>query len=228
MFTRIRVACAFSLSIVFFLLMPKQSFGQERLCDPSFEDCYSPLLNLVNAETVGIDVAFYMIELPGFANAIISRHQAGVPVRIIVEPRANLKFPGNQPLLDQFNAAGIPMRFKLGDGIVHVKLLLLAGQNKVVFTASNFGDGDVRPYEPYANYVDGAWYISDDAAVVNSFKTRYDDVWTDTTTYGNYANIVGAPARKYPTYPIGPATNFLSNQNPSQEYRARTAAERGK
>ena len=225
MFTRIRVACAFSFAIVFFLLTPKQSFGQERLCDPSFEDCYTPLLDLVNAENVGIDLAFYMIELPGFANAIISRHQAGVPVRIIVEPRANLKFPGNQPILDQFNAAGIPMRYKLGDGIVHVKLMLLAGQNKVVFTGSNFGDGDVRPYEPYANYVDGAWYISDDAAVVNSFKTRYDDVWTDTTTYGNYANINGALARKYPTHPIDPAMNFLPNQNPSQDYGTRTIAQ---
>ena len=225
MFTRIRFACILSLALVFFLLTPQKSSGQERLCDPSFEDCYSPLLDLVNSETVGIDMAFYMIELPGLANALISRHQAGVPVRIIVEPRANLKFPGNQPILDQFNAAGIPMRYKLGDGIVHVKLMLLAGQNKVVFTGSNFGDGDVRPYEPYANYVDGAWYISDDAAVVNSFKTRYDDVWTDTTTYGNYANVNGAPTRKYPTHPIDPAMNFLPNQNASQDYGARTIAQ---
>ena len=225
MLTRIRFACTFSLALILFLVTPKQSSGQERLCDPSFEDCYSPLLDLVYAENVGIDMAFYMIELPGLANAIISRHQAGVPVRIIVEPRANLKFPGNQPILDQFNAAGIPMRYKLGDGIVHVKTMLLAGQNKVVFTGSNFGDGDVRPYEPYANYVDGAWYISDDAAVVNSFKTRYDDVWTDTATYGNYANINGPPARKYPTHPIDPAMNFLPNQNLSQDYGARMIAQ---
>ncbi|HEU4836508.1 MAG TPA: hypothetical protein VFS90_18905 [Pyrinomonadaceae bacterium] len=30
-------------------------------------------------------------------------------------------------LLDRFRAAGIPMRYKLGDGIVHTKMLLLAG-----------------------------------------------------------------------------------------------------
>ena len=66
--------------------------------------------------------------IPELANAIIRRHQAGVPVRIIVEPRANLKFPMNQPLLDQFRAAGIPMRFKLEEGgIVHIKVLLVAG-----------------------------------------------------------------------------------------------------
>ena len=62
----------------------------------------------------------------------------------------------------------------------------------MVFTGSNFGDGDSVPYEPFANYVDGAWYFTADPSVVNSFKTRYDDVWTDTTLYGNYANISGA------------------------------------
>ena len=34
----------------------------ERLCDPSFENCYWELRDLVNAETVGIDMAFYMID----------------------------------------------------------------------------------------------------------------------------------------------------------------------
>jgi hypothetical protein len=166
-----------------------------------------------------------VIELPGLADAIISRYQVGVPVRITVEPRANLKFPENQLLLDRFQAAGIPMRYKPGDGIVHAKMLLLAGQNKVIFSSSNFGDGDVRPYDPYVNYVDGAWYFSNDPAVVNSFKTRYDDVWTDTTTYGNYANITGPLARRYPTFPIDPAMNFLPNRDLSQDYGARTIAQ---
>ena len=222
MFTKIHALFSSWLLIGCLLLLCQPSSAQERLCDPSFEDCYTPMLDLIRAETVGIDMAFYMIELPGLADAIILRHQAGVPVRIIVEPRANLKFPGNQPLLDRFRAAGIPMRYKLGDGIVHVKVMLLAGQNKVVFTGSNFGDGDVRPYQPYWNYVDGAWYISDDSAVVNSFKTRYDDTWTNTVLYGNYANIPGQLTRKYPTHPISPEMNFLPNQNASEDYGLRT------
>ena len=129
----------------------------------------------------------------------------------------------NQSILDQFKAAGIPMRYKLGDGIIHVKLMLLAGQNKVVFTGSNFRDGDVRPYDPYVNYVDGAWYFTDDLAVVNSFKTRYDDVWIDTATYGNYGNISGSLTRKYPNQ--GPASSgkadamFTIGQDPQNYYR---------
>jgi hypothetical protein len=104
-------------------------------------------------------------------------------------------------------------------------MLSLAGQNKVIFSSSNFGDADVRPYDPYNNYVDGAWYFTDDAAVVNSFKTRYDDIWTNTIAYGDYANITTTPTRKYPTYPIDPSMNFVPNANPAEDYRNRTIAQ---
>jgi phosphatidylserine/phosphatidylglycerophosphate/cardiolipin synthase-like enzyme len=117
------------------------------------------------------------------------------------------------------------MRYKTGEAFVHVKLLLLAGQNKVVFSGSNFGEADVAPYDPFNNYVDGAWFFTDDPAVVNSFKTGFDDTWTNTTTWGNYANIPGPLTRKYPTYPIDPSVNLLPNQNPAEDYGARTIAE---
>src|SRR5215207_4151291 len=207
---------AFWLITVCIVLTCAPSQAQERLCDPAFEDCYTPLLKAVQAETGGIDFAFYGIQLPALADAIIRRHQAGVPVRITVEPRGSLKFPDNQAILDKFKAAGVPMRYKLADGIVHVKMMLFAGQNKVVFSSSNFGDGDLRPYDPYVNYVAGAWYFCDDPSVVNSFKTRYDNIWTNTTAYGNYANIAEPLTRRYPTSPIDPSINFLPNQNPSE------------
>src|SRR5690349_7262367 len=219
------VVRSFWLIFACILLTSPYSQAQERLCDPSFEDCYTPLLKAVQSETAGIDFAFYGLELPGLADAIIRRYQAGVAVRITVEPRGNLKFPGNQTLLDRFKAAGIPMRYKLADGILHSKMLLLAGQNKVIFSSSNFGDGDVRSYEPYVNYVDGAWYFSDDPTLVNSFKTRYDDIWTNTIAYGNYANIAGEVTRRYQTYPIDPSINFLPNHDLAEDYSTRTIAQ---
>jgi hypothetical protein len=221
----IRVVRSFWLVFACILLTSLNSQAQERLCDPSFEDCYTPLLRAVQAETVGIDFAFYWIQLPGLADAIIRKYQAGVPVRIIVEPRASAKFPDNQTILDKFSAAGIPMRYKLGDGIVHAKMMLFAGQNKVVFSSSNFGDADLRPYDPYANYVDGAWYFTDDPSLVNSFKTRYDDNWTNTAAYGNYANITGPLTRRYQTFPIDPSLNFLPNYDLAQDYGTRTIAQ---
>ena len=221
----IRVVRSFWFILAGILFTSLSLQAQERLCDPSFEDCYTPLLKAVQAETAGIDFAFYGIELPGLADAIVHRYQAGVAVRITVEPRANLKFSGNQAILDKFQAAGIPMRYKLTDGILHSKMMLLAGQNKIIFSSSNFGDGDVRPYEPYVNYVDGAWYFSDDPALVNSFKTRYDDIWTNTIAYGNYANIAAPLARRYQTYPIDPSINFLPNYDLAEDYSTRTIAQ---
>ena len=224
MIPRIRFMRTFVLIIAFILGCFLPATAQERLCDPAFEDCYTPILKAVQDETVGIDIAFYWIELDELANVIISRYQAGVPVRITVEPRASLKFPHNQMILDRLKAAGIPMRFKLGSGILHSKMLLLAGQNKVIFTSSNFGDGDVRPFVPFVNYVDGAWYFCDDPPVVNSFKTRYDDIWTNTIAYGDYANILSPLNRRYQTYAIDPSMNFLPNENSSEDYGVRTIA----
>jgi hypothetical protein len=213
-----------ALIIGLFLLTCQSSSAQERLCDPAFEECYKPLLKAIETETAGIDAAIYIIEFQPLADALISRQQAGVPVRLIVEPRSNLRLPINQQILDRFKAAGIPMRYRVDDAIVHAKMVLLAGQGKVVFSSSNFGDGDLQPYDPYVNYVDGAWYFSDDAAVVNSFKTRYDDIWTNTTTYANYANITGPLTRRYQRYAIDPSLSFTPSQSPSDDYGARTIA----
>ena len=213
------------LVLILFTVLSPTARAQERLCDPSFENCYWPMLDLVARETSGIDMTFYMIEFPGLVDDVIARHRAGVAVRFIVEPRANLKFPGNQPLLDKFIAAGIPMRYKLGDGILHVKEMIFAGQKKVLFSGSNFGEADVAPYVPFENYVDGAWYFTDDQVVVSGFKTRYDDNWTNTTLYGNYANITGPLTRKYPTTPIDPSLNFVPNTDLSQDYGFRAMSE---
>jgi hypothetical protein len=87
----------------------------ERLCDPSFEDCRAPLLALIDAERQGIDVAFWFMEDQYYSARIIARFKAGVPVRLIVDPRANSTYPLNQTRLNEFQAArntaglGIPM-----------------------------------------------------------------------------------------------------------------------
>ncbi|MEJ7709170.1 MAG: hypothetical protein WKF84_04755 [Pyrinomonadaceae bacterium] len=79
----------------------------------SFEDCRTPLINLIRAETIGIDVAWWFMEDSRYSTEIIKRWQAGVPVRIIIDPRANASYPINKSILDAVQAAGIPMRYKL-------------------------------------------------------------------------------------------------------------------
>lgn len=218
-----RVAHAFVFATVILLSAAHQASGQERLCDTAFEDCRQPLWTLIDSETVGIDVSFWFMQDTSYANKIIARFQAGVPVRILVDPRANPTYAGNEAILNQFAAAGIPMRYKVADCILHRKFMLFAGQNQVEFSGANYSPAFFVPTTPYTNYIDEAIYYSTVPSIVNSFKTIIDDMWTDTIAYGNYANISGPLTRRYQTYPLDPELNFPPSADGSQDYYNRTA-----
>jgi hypothetical protein len=190
--------------------------AQERLCDTAFEDCRAPLWSLIDAETVGIDVAFWFMQDTSYATKLINKHNQGVRVRVLVDPRANPIYNGNQQVLDMLQGAGIPMRYNVSEGILHWKMMLFAGQNKVEFSGANFSPAFFVPTTPNSNYIDEAIYFTDDPSVVNSFKTRYDDLWTNTTRYANYANITTPLTRRYPIFPIDPELNWSPDTGDSE------------
>jgi len=212
------------VTIAFILLtLFSPSTAQERLCDTAFEDCRGPLWQLIDNETVGIDIAFWFMQDTSIANKIIARHQAGVPIRILVDPRANPSNAGNEQILNQLKAAGIPMRFKNGGGILHWKMMLFVGQNRLEFSGANYGPSFFVPTTPNSNYIDEAIYFTNDQSLINSFKTKYDDIWTDTINYSNYGNITGTLQRKYPTFAINSELNFPPSADGTQDYYNRTA-----
>jgi PKD repeat protein len=183
--------------------------AQERLCDTSFEDCRTPIWQLIDNETQGIDIAFWFMDDTSYAPKIIAKWQAGVPVRILVDPRASATHPVNQQVLDQLAAAGIPMRKNVAPGgVLHWKMMMFVGQNTVEFSAANYGPQNYVPTDPYTNYIDEVIYFTQRTTLLNSFKTKYDDKWTDTTRFANYANISGPLTRKYPIFTKDPELNF--------------------
>ena len=192
---------------------PHLAGAADQLCDTSFQDCRAPLLTLIANEDVRIDVAFILMEDDTIANALISRFKARVPVRVLMDPRRNSVSPRNATILQKLAAAGIPMRGKTSGGTMHWKFMLFQGQQKLEMGAANFSDYYLIPVTPYVNYTDEAVFITDDAAVVNSFKTRMDDAWLDTTQTVNYANIPGSLARAYDTFPIDPTLLFVPWEN---------------
>src|SRR5215218_6865869 len=209
--------------VLFVVLLPVASAqAQERLCDTAFEDCRTPLWQLIDNETQGIDVAFWFMQDSSYATKLINRFKAGVPVRVLVDPRANPTYAGNEAVLEQLKAAGIPMRYKAGDGILHWKMMLFAGQNKVEFSGANYSGNFFVPDAPNSNYFDEAIYFSNDLSLIQSFKTKYDDVWTNTVQYANYANVSGPLTRKYPTSPINAELNFPPSVDASQDFLLRT------
>ncbi|HYV14351.1 MAG TPA: phospholipase D-like domain-containing protein, partial [Pyrinomonadaceae bacterium] len=210
------------LTVTVLMLGALTTQAQERLCDPAFEDCRHPIWDLIDAETAGIDVAFWFMQDDSYATKIINRFKAGVPVRVLVDPRANSTYAGNEAVLNELKAAGIPMRYKLNDGILHWKMMLFVGQGKLEFSGANYSSNFFVPDAPNSNYFDEAIYFTNDPALIQSFKTKYDDVWTNTLQYGNFANINGALTRKYPTSPINSELNFPPSVDSSQDFLART------
>src|SRR4029453_11115602 len=141
------------------------------------------------------------------SSEIVRRWQAGVPVRVIVDPRANPTYDGNEAIIAQLQQAGIPLRRRTASGILHWKMMLFAGQNTVEFGSANYSPNAFVPDAPYTNYVAESIYFSTDIAIVTCFKTKFDDCWMDTTNFTNYANV-SSRTRHYPTYPIDFRLNF--------------------
>ncbi len=194
------------------------------LCDNSYQDCRSPILALINRETVGIDVSFWFMSDGRYSTALIQRWQAGVPVRVILDTAADANYPANKSVRDQLVKAGIPIRNYRGSAINHWKMMLFAGQGKVEFSAANYAPGSYSPSpsnSAYTGYVDEAIYFTSDDAIVNSFMTKFDDQWMDTTKFVNFANVTTPLARRYSTFPVSPQLNFVPDQN----YETRLASQ---
>jgi phosphatidylserine/phosphatidylglycerophosphate/cardiolipin synthase-like enzyme len=208
------------LALALPLLAAAPAAAQDRLCDPGDESCRDILITYIRNETVAIDVAFWFMEDSRYTTELIRKHQAGVPVRVLIDTRANSTYPLNADRLAELQAAGIPMRRRLTNYILHWKMMLFEGQNVVQFSGANYSADAWRPATTtnYENYTDEAIYFTSDDAIVNSFRTKFDDQWVDTTSWTNYANITTPLTRRYDIYPKDPSLNFP----PAENYRTRS------
>src|SRR4051812_766518 len=212
-----RLLTAFVLAL--FSLVPRTASATDTLCDTAFQDCRAPLIQLIRQENVRIDVAFWFMEDSRFSAEILKRWQAGVPVRVIIDQRAFPSMGGTHPVDEQIVqtlvSAGIPIRQRAltNPYILHWKTMVFQGQNTVEFSGANYSPTAFVPQDPYRDYEDEAIYFTDDASIVGSFMTKFDDLWVDTTNYADYANITAAPTRVYPIYPKDPQLNFPQQES---------------
>jgi phosphatidylserine/phosphatidylglycerophosphate/cardiolipin synthase-like enzyme len=210
------------LALAFVGAASTPAVAQDNLCDPGADDCRAILLNFIRNETVAIDVGFWFMEDARYTAELIRRHQAGVAVRVLMDSRANSSYPLNATRLAELRNAGIPMRRRLTSYILHWKMMLFHGQNVVEFSGANFSANAWRPETtvPYENYTDEGIYFTSDTAIVNSFRTQFDDQWVDSADWADYANINGPLLRRYPVFPIDPSMNFA----PWENFRTRSVA----
>lgn len=182
------------------------------LCDPSTTNCRTKLITLIRSEKVAIDVAFWYMNDGWYVNELIARWHAGVPIRILMDTRANDDHGGNASSLAAFKSAGIPMRRRTASGIMHWKTMVFAGQEVVQFGSANYSSYAFVPNSPYSSYTAETIFFSTDVSVVNSFKRKFDDCWIDTSSFASYANV-SSLARRYPLYAIDSRLNFPPSQS---------------
>ena len=192
---------------------PAPATALDFMCDPSYEDCRAILLSRITNEPLAIDIAMLFMEDDALADAIIERHNRGVRVRMLVEPRRNQTTPKNAEILARLSAAGIPMRAKASGGVLHWKFMIFDSQNVLQFSAANYSDYYFKPTVPYLNYTDEGIYFTGQGSLVDSFRRRFDDAWVDTVGFYDYGNITSPPVRRYPLYGIDPELSFVPVEN---------------
>jgi hypothetical protein len=180
------------------------------LCDVAYENCRDQVLTLIQNEPViggEIDLSFWFMTDARYSNEIIKRWNAGVKVRIIMDPRANTSKPANATQLQAFKDAGIPMLNKPFGDIAHWKGMIFKAQKAAEFSGANYSPYEYVYEVPYVTYQDESIYFSKETDVVQSLMRRFDDVWMD-TNYTFYANPI-TRARSYPTtFTIAPEFNL--------------------
>ena len=104
-----------------------------------------------------------------YSTEIIQRFQAGVPVRVILDLRADANYPSNATIRQSSSTPAFPIRHKTTAGINHWKMMLYAGQAKMHFSAANFAERLVfADRRRTHDYVDEAIYFTDDPAIVTA------------------------------------------------------------
>jgi len=212
-------------------LTPLGATADDFLCDTGLEDCRAPILYRIDHEPVGggIDVGFWFIQDFRYSSALVKAYQRGVPVRVLLDERgmkdSDVHSDVMRQILEQLSSAGIPMRAKVPDPadaskILHFKTFLFYGQNTVEFSKANFTPAEYVPIAP-DDYSDESVFFTQDSRIVNSFKRRFDDLWTDTSKFRNYANINAPLVRNCPLADPACVIDSAMNFSPLQDFQVR-------
>jgi len=161
----------------------------EQMYFAAIDNITNVLVQKINAETVRIDMSCWYLTEHAISIALINKFKSGVPVRLIGDrgsifeidaaTRSEFYWLANQglPIRLRFNPTWFPE-------IDHMKMSIFVGQNLVAFGSANYTPFELAPASA-TNYKDESVLLSDDSALVNAFKTRFDTIWNDTTPEPN-------------------------------------------
>ena len=122
-------------------------FSRRNLCDASSTNCRRTLITLIDNETQGIDIGVWFFKDYRYATALMNAKNRGVPIRVIMDPRANAQYPENKPLIDQLGRRH-PDAQANGRRYLPLEADDFAGQGIVEWSGANFSPTAFVPQDP--------------------------------------------------------------------------------
>src|SRR5215831_17944717 len=182
-FDRVRTRCAAILCVL--LLFASASYAADQVYFSANTNVTDILVQYINQENVRLDISSWYLSEHSISIAIANRFNAGVPVRIIGDRGAIFEAdPHTKAEFYWLANQGIPIRLRFNPTwfpeIDHWKAAIFVGQNVVEFGSGNFAPTELAPISS-TNYDDESEMFTTDPDIVNAFKTKFDQMWNDTT-----------------------------------------------
>jgi hypothetical protein len=136
----------------------------------------------INAEINFIDYVIYRLTVPNITDALLAKHKAGVPVRIIMEPNeyVNRKWPEfwlTHAYMDKLWAAGVPIKKRIHVGLTHMKMLITSRY------ATNASSNLAEAWQRDTNYFVPA---GTKPAIYGAMRNRFNTMWNDPAGFASF------------------------------------------
>jgi hypothetical protein len=137
-----------------------------------------------------VDFVIYRLTVANITDALIAKHKAGVPVRIIMEPNEyrNKQWPEfwlTHAYMDRLWAAGVPLKKRIHTGLTHMKMLVTS--RYATNGSSNFASEWQRDH----NYFLSA---GRKPTLHAAMKNRFNTMWNNSSGFGNFVPEPPDPA----------------------------------
>ena len=131
---------------------------------PPDRDYQDRLVSAMRLESQAIDVVMFRITSAKVPDELISRAQAGVPIRLITDRRQyrNRTYFWHSYNIDRMFAAGIPIKWKIDstDQDMHQKSVVLHGRNMAVFGSSNWTGSSSDTQREHNYFTSKGWFVA--------------------------------------------------------------------
>jgi len=146
-------------------------------------DFNARLTQEINNEPSKIDLIVYRLEVSNITQALISRWQAGVPVRVIVDPAqyTNNTWPEywlTHANIDKLFVAGVPIKLRTHAGVTHMKTLITS--DYATNASSNFAPNWQRDHDYFIS-------AATKPTIYQAFADEFQAMWNKTTDFAPFA-----------------------------------------